>query len=85
MKSNCTVTMGFCRKLKQKDPDCQDSSLCVKTMNGAGKKLTVSHSVGQFGPSPFHVSKDGKYYTNPYMHVLFKTVYSHMLDVLHYF
>ena len=59
VKSNCTVTMGFCRKLKQKVPDCQDSSLCVKTMNGAGKKLTVSHSVGQFGPSPFHVSKDG--------------------------
>lgn len=68
--------MGFCRKLKQNDTGCQDSSLCVKTMNGAGKNLTVSHSVGQFRPNPFHVSNEGegKYYTNPYMHVLFRTV-----------
>jgi hypothetical protein len=66
--------MGFCRKLKQKDTGCQDSSLCVETMNGAGNNLTVFHSVGQFGSSPFRVSKEGKYYTNPYMHVLFRTV-----------
>ena len=66
VKSNCTVTMGFCRKLKQKDTGCQDSSLCVETTNGTGEK--VSYSVGKYGLSPFHVSSEGKY--NKFLHVL---------------
>ena len=69
VNSNCTVTMGFCRELKQ-ETGCQDSSLCVKTTNGNGKHLTVSHSVGQFGLSPFKVSNEGKYNTNSYMFFL---------------
>lgn len=55
VKSNCTVTMAFCRMLPT---DCKNSSFCVNNTIGTSH---TTYSVGEFvlNKNPFTASKSG--------------------------